>query len=177
MKAQRMSSGVAALGGLILLSGCGTSAGDGDAAEAPSSPSQTSPAAPTSPSSPRLTAAPDKPTGTVLTPPPPGPPVRPGDWDGEVVWKHDMLIVTAFGSSTCRPVPEEAVAADRHTVLLIFGDFPDQAACTDDYGPTRSRVPAPSGDIDLNGDVYAMFSLETSRGQRLPVELVNPVLN
>lgn len=176
MKAQRMLPGVAALGGLILLLGCGSQTSGRDAAEAPTSPSQSSPS-PSSPTSPRLTVEPDKTTGTVLTPPPPGRPVRPGDWDGEVVWKHDMLIVTAFGSSICRPVPEEAVAADRHTILLIFGDWPDDVACTDDFAPTRSRIPAPSGDIDLNGDVYALFDLETARSQRMPVELVNPVLN
>ena len=174
MTIRSIPSAVGTLLGLGVLLGCGSQPSGGDAAQATASPSQTSSS---SPRSSGLTAAPDKPTGTVLTPPPPGTPVRPGDWGGEVVWKHDMLIVTAYGSSTCRPVAEEAVAADRHTILLVFGDWPDDVACTDDYGPTRSRIPAPGGDIDLTGDVYAMFDLETAPGQRIPVEMVNPVLN
>lgn len=184
MKAQRILSGLApALGGLILLSGCGSQTSGGDAAEAPtlssqSSPSSTSPSSPssTSPSSPRLTAAPDKTTGTLL-PPGWGKRVKLGDFAPRVVWVRDELIVTAFGSSTCRPVADEAVVADQHNVVVRFGDWSKDQLCTDDYGPTRSRIPAPVGDIDLDSEVFATFDLEGSPPQLVPVQLVNPLLN
>ncbi len=174
MKSQRMLSGVAALGGLVLLLGCGTQTSGRAAADAPTSPSQTS----RSPASPGLTAAPDKPTtGTVITPPLKGKRVLPGDFAPEVVWRHDRLIVTAYGSSTCRPVADAAAVSGQHTIVVTFGSPPNGVACTDDYGPTRSRIPAPSGDIDLDSKVYAAFDLEGTPPQPIPVQLVNPVLN
>ncbi len=174
MTKKPIPTALATLSGLVLLLGCGSQTSGGDAAGAAASVSQTSSSSPTSPV---LTAVPDKGTGTVIVPPRKGKPVAPGDFAPEVVWKQDMLIVTAYGSSTCRPVAEEAVAMDEQTILLTFGDRPDNVACTDDYGPTRSRVPAPSGAVDLNGDVYATFDLEGTPQQLIPVQLIDPVLN
>ncbi|MGI8887652.1 MAG: hypothetical protein ACR2GB_01570 [Nocardioidaceae bacterium] len=172
MKSQRMLSGVAALGGLVLLLGCGTQTSAGDPGQAPA---KSSPTSPDSPKSPGLTAAPPKPTVTV--PPGTGKPVKPGDFAPEVIWQRDQLIVTAFGSSTCRPTADEAVVADSHTIVVRFGERSKDQLCTDDYGPTRSRIPAPAGDIDLDSDVFATFELEGTPSQLIPVELVNPVRN
>ncbi|MEJ7741464.1 MAG: hypothetical protein WKF73_02275 [Nocardioidaceae bacterium] len=40
--------------------------------------------------------------------------------------------------------------------------------------PTRSRIPAPTGGIDLAGDVYAVFALAGAPRQLIPVHLVHP---
>ncbi len=86
-----------------------------------------------------------------------------------------MLIVTAFGSSGCRPIAEEAVIADRHTLVVSFVERPEGIACTDDYAPSRSRIDAPTGDIDVSRDVYARFELEGAPQQLIPVELLSPI--
>lgn len=113
-----------------------------------------------------------------MSPPPKARPFVPGEFAPEVVWKGDQLIVTAFGSGTCKPVATEAVVSDTHTVLVRFdepGANPGQA-CTDDYAPNRSRIPAPTGDIDLASDVYAVFELAGASRQLIPVQLVSPNL-
>lgn len=168
MTTKSIPTAVVTVSGLLLLLGCGSQISGGAAAEAPTSQAQ---------SSPGLTRAPDKPVGTVLPPPRKQGPVKPGDFAPKVVWKHDTLIVTAFGSSTCRPVADEAVAYDEHTLVVRFGGPPDGVACTDDYGPTRSRIPAPTDGIDLDSKVYAAFELEGTPPGLIPVRLIHPVLN
>jgi len=171
MRTQSLVSRGAALLSVALLAGCGsqTNAGDQGSGEdvAQSSTRSSSP-------SPGLTKAPDKPVDRVIVPPKKPRPVTPGDFAPSVVWKKDMLIVTAFGSSTCRPVADEAAAADQDTVVVSFVERPAGIACTDDYGPTTSRIAAPLG-IDLSGDVFATFELEGAPRQLIPVELLNPM--
>lgn len=167
MKVRSLLPPSAVLLGVALLLGCGSQAPGGAAARPPTS----------SPTSAGLTDAPDKPVGTFVLPPRKRAPIRPGDFTPKVVWKQDMLLVTAFGSSTCRPVADEAVAADQHTIVVTFRHPAAGVACTDDYGPTRSRIPAPAGDIALDSDVYAAFDLEGTAPRLIPVRLVNPVLN
>lgn len=171
----RVASRVAALSSVALLLGCGSQTtttksqpSGGDAAQASGSPS---------PASPGLTQAPDKPVSTVVVPPrKPLPTVRPGAFAPSVVWKRDVLVVTAFGSGTCQPIAKAAAGVDRHTVVVSFVDRPADVACTDDYAPRRSRIAAPTGDIDVSSDVYATFDLEGAPRQLIPVRLVNPVV-
>ncbi len=62
--------------------------------------------------------------------------------------------------------------------MVRFDDPGDRLgqACTDDYAPHRTRIPAPAGDIDLGSDVYATFELAGAPLQRIPVELFHPTL-
>ncbi len=87
-----------------------------------------------------------------------------------------MLVLTAFGSSMCPPVANSADVADSHTIVVRF-DPPGEQACTDDFGPSRSRISAPSGDIDLDSEVFAYFDLEGAPLQLIPVQLVHPVVS
>jgi hypothetical protein len=169
MMSRWWESSAAGLVGLLALVGCGTQTSGGDAAGAPTPSDSTTPS---------LTVVPDKPVKTVLLPPPPRKtlPVRPGQFSPEVVWRGDTLLVTAFGSSTCRPVATDAVTADQHTIVVVFADpssRPGQA-CTDDYAPHLSRIPAPTGAVDFTDDVYAMFELEGAPRQLIPVQLDHP---
>jgi len=175
MRTRSLLLRTAALSGVALILGCGsqTSGGNqtsgGDTAPASSSPSPTTPG---------LTEAPEKPVSTVVLPPrKPLPTVTPGDFAPSVVWKGDMLIVTAYGSSMCPPMADEAIAIDRHTIVVSFDKRSANIACTDDYGPSISRIDAPSGDIDVSRDVFATFGLGGAPRQLIPVRLVHPVVN
>ena len=170
MMSRWLGSSAAGLVGLLLLVGCGTQTSGGDAARASTSSDTTTPS---------LTVVPDKPVKTVLLPPRKTLPVRPGQFSPEVVWRGDTLLVTAFGSSTCRPVATDAVTADQHTIVVVFADpssRPGQA-CTDDYGPHLSRIPAPTGAVDFTDDVYATFELEGAPHRLIPVQLDHPTLS
>ncbi len=74
-------------------------------------------------------------------------------------------------------VEDEAVAIDRHTIVVSFDMRSANIACTDDYGPSISRIDAPTGDIDLDSDVFATFGLSGAPRQLIPVRLVHPVVN
>lgn len=153
----------------LLLLGCGASASNGDAASTPNPK--------TSPSSllQRPPPEPTKPTSTFVAPPlTPWPTAAPGDFTAQVVWQGDQLVVTAFGSSLCRPVARSVAAVDAHTLLVTFDIRPANVGCTDDFAPHRSRLPAPNGGIDLESDVYAAFNLDGAARQLIPVQLRHP---
>lgn len=100
--------------------------------------------------------------------------MTPGDFSPEVVWQGDELIVTAFGSSLCQPVAQSAEAVDSHTVVVSFESRPKGVACTDDFARHRTMIPAPTGGIDLSGDVYATFAVDGAARQLIPVQLSHP---
>ncbi len=169
MTTRSLKTCAAALGAAALLLGCGSQVSGGTAAgQAPTSPG---------PTQPDLTQATHKPVGAVIPSPRRTPPVASGQSLPSVVWKGDMLLVTTFGSSLCQPVAESAAVVDLHTLVLRFGDPPDRRGipCTDHFVPSLSRIPAPSGDVDLNADVYATFDVEGAPRKPILVELVHPL--
>ena len=158
-----------AISAVTVVIGCGTQPRDDAAPEAPLETS--------SPTTPGLTEPPDRPSDGAVTPPGEPIPVRPGEeFAPTVEWKEDELLVTAFGSSTCRPVATGAAVVESQLLLISFQDPPEQA-CTDDYAPHLTRLPAPSGDVDLQRRVYAVFDLEGAQRRLVEVSLVNPVTN
>ncbi len=158
----------AAMVALTTIVGCGgQSSGTPVAA---TSPPQTSSAVPGD------TGSSGRPTRTVVAPSGSGTTVVPDGFAPRVVWKGDMLIVTAFGSSTCPPLAQVATVVDRQTIRVAFGGTERGVPCTDDFGPSRSRVAAPSGGIDLEDDVHALFETGGSPRKPIPVRLVDPVL-
>ncbi len=174
MHIRSLLSGVIALSSAALLVGCGSTT-SGEATGGASAPSASS-----SPTPAGLTQAPDEPVSCGVIPPKQSLPTTPlptvdpgGDFAPEVVWRKDELIVTAFGSSSCPPVAQGAVVVDSRTVAISF-EGPPKQACTDDFAPHDSRIPAPSGDIDVESDVYATFDLEVAARQLIPVQLVHP---
>lgn len=164
MRIGRLLSHVMALSAVTVVLGCGTQPPDDAAPEDPSDAS--------SPTPPRLTEPPNKPSDE--TPPGKPIPVRPGDeFAPTVVWKHDELIVTAYGSGTCRPVATGAAVVEPQMLLISFQDPPEQA-CTDDYAPHQSRLPAPAGDVDLQRRVHAVLNLEGAPQWLIKVQLMRP---
>lgn len=156
-------------GAALALVGCGSRSSGGDAGAAETPATSAEPTADVAP--------PDKPVSTTLLPSPNLPVVR-GQFSPEVVWRGDTLIVTAFGSSLCQPVAKDAAAGDTQTVVVTFNDPTAQGqACTDDYAPNRSKIPAPDGGIDVTDRVYAVFELPGAPLQRVQVQLLHPVLN
>ena len=148
-----------------LLSGCGEATRDGEGGAAAPAASQ---------SSPGLTEAPGKPVGGTYTPPRKPIPVDPTDpFSPSVLWEGDALIVTAFGSSSCPPVATGATVADDQLLLISFADPPEQA-CTDDYAPSVSRIAAPEEDIDVQGEVSAVYDLVGAERWLIDVRLRSP---
>jgi hypothetical protein len=153
---------------VLLLLGCGAQVSSGGSA-GPSP--RTSPSALSS----GTTAPPTKPPSSFVLPPlSPWPTASPGQFSAQVIWQGDSLVVTAFGSSMCRPEARSAVAAGKHIIVVNFVPRARNVACTDDFAPHRSRLSAPSGGIDLNGAVYAAFNLDGAAHQLIPVQLRHP---
>lgn len=172
MESRQQVARTVALVAMLLMVGCGTSTANGGAAPTTSRSVSISPTAPvpiTAPTSPLSTG--------VLPPRAHWPTMTPGDFTPEVVWHGSELIVTAFGSRQCQPVPRSAAAADSHTVVVTFESRPKGVACTDDFAPHVSRLPAPAGGIDLNSDVYAAFDLAGAPQQLIPVQLDHPTFS
>lgn len=169
MRFGRALSHVMALSAVTAVFGCGAQTRDDAAGVTPSDTS--------SPTSPGLTEPPKKPSDGTVTPPRKPIPVKPGDeFAPTVVWTQDELMVTAYGSSTCRPVATGAAVVEPQMLLISFQGPPEQA-CTDDYAPHLSRLPAPAGDVDLQRRVYAVFDLEGAQRRLIEVSLVHPVSN
>lgn len=122
-------------------------------------------------------ASPSKPVKTVITAPPTRIHQRPGQFSPTVVWRGARLIVTAYGSSTCPLVAAAAVVPLRNRISVVLQRQTREHACTADYAPHRSDVPAPHSDIDLARDVYASLDAVGLQGRWVKVELVHPRLS
>jgi hypothetical protein len=153
---------------LLMLVGCAGAVSEGQAGPS-SSPTPSTPSPSLSSLSPTT-----QPVPATLPLPTQGPPETPGDRTPQVVWRGDRLEVTTFGSRLCQPVARSSAAADEHTVIVTFQQRADEVPCTDVFAPNRSRIAAPTGGIDLGGQVYATLDLAGAARQRVRVKLHHP---
>jgi hypothetical protein len=166
MTTSHVMASVIVFSAVNMLAGCGDGTRDNASATTSSAAAHTPPS---------LIAPPDKPVGGTITPPRKPVLVESGDpFAPIVVWRGDMLIVTAFGSSSCPPVATGALVVEPQVLLIHFEDPPEQA-CTDDYGASVSRIAAPEGDIDVERRVSAMYDLAGAERWLIRVRMQRPV--
>ncbi len=165
MKSRRVTASVTVLAAASVLSGCGDATRDSLDVAHPSTAEQGSPG---------LTEPPGKQVSGIFKLPRKLTPVDPGDpFSPTVVWKGSILIVTAFGSSSCPPLAAHATVIAEQLLLIDFTDPPEQA-CTDDYAASVSRIPAPEGEVEVQREISAVYDLEGAQRSLIAVRLIRP---